>query len=92
MNELINKLRLDAGIARIDTRYMPYLVVINKEGNTIDPLFGLEKFAELIVQECVTQLRKEGERAKIQAFTGSTYKFTYMNEAANIIKRHFGGD
>ena len=48
------------------------------------------KFAELIVQECVTQLRKEGERAKIQAFTGSTYKFTYMNEAANVIKRHFG--
>ena len=90
MNELINKLRLDAGIARL--KDSANLVVINKEGNIIDPLFGLEKFAELIVQECVTQLRKEGERAKIQAFTGSTYKFTYMNEAANIIKRHFGGD
>ena len=50
----------------------------------------LEKFVEVIVRECEKLLREEGERAKIQAFTGSTYKFTYMNEAANVIKRHFG--
>jgi hypothetical protein len=50
----------------------------------------LEKFVEVIVRECEKVLREEGERAKIQAFTGSTYKFTYMNEAANVIKRHFG--
>lgn len=61
----------------------------NDEDYIVSPL-ELEMFANLIVQECVTQLRKEGERAKIQAFTGSTYKFTYMNEAANVIKRHFG--
>ena len=50
----------------------------------------LDKFVELIARDCEDRLRKEGERAKIQAFTGSTYKFTYMNDAANIIKRHFG--
>ena len=51
---------------------------------------ALNNFAELIARDCEKLLREEGERAKIQAFTGSTYKFTYMNEAANVIKRHFG--
>jgi hypothetical protein len=49
-----------------------------------------DKFAELIVQECVQRLRQEGELATIQAFVGSTYKYAYMNEAANIVKKHFG--
>ena len=49
-----------------------------------------QKFAELIVRECEQRLRKEGELAKIQAFTGSEYKFAYMNQAANIVKQHFG--
>ena len=53
MNELIDKLRLDAGIARL--KDSANLVVINKEGNIIDPLFGLEKFAELIIRECLDQ-------------------------------------
>ena len=86
--ELVNSLRLDAGIARLDDNRT--MVAINKMGDIINSKVGLENFAELIVRECVTQLRREGERAKIQAFTGSTYKFTYMNEAANVIKRHFG--
>ena len=50
MNELINNLRLDAGIAQL--KDAPRLVVIDREGNVIDPLIGLEKFAELIVREC----------------------------------------
>ena len=50
MNELINNLRLDAGIAQLKDD--PRLVVIDREGNVIDPLIGLEKFAELIVREC----------------------------------------
>ena len=50
MNELINNLRLDAGIAQLKDD--PRLVVIDREGNVIDPLIGLEKFAELIVGEC----------------------------------------
>ena len=49
-----------------------------------------EKFTQLIVQECVQRLRQEGELATIQAFVGSTYKYAYMNEAANIVKKHFG--
>jgi hypothetical protein len=86
--ELVDSLRLDAGIAILDDNRT--MVAINKMGDIINSKVGFENFAELIVQECVTQLRREGERAKIQAFTGSTYKFTYMNEAANVIKRHFG--
>ena len=50
MNELINNLRLDAGISQLKDD--PRLVVIDREGNVIDPLIGLEKFAELIVREC----------------------------------------
>ena len=51
MNERIDNLRLDAGISRLKDD--PRLVVIDREGNVIDPLIGLEKFAELIVRECV---------------------------------------
>ena len=50
MKERINELRLDAGIGRIHE--MPYLVTVNKEGEIIDPLVGLEKFAEMIIREC----------------------------------------
>ena len=50
MNERINNLRLDAGIAQLKDD--PRLVVIDCEGNVIDPLIGLKKFAELLVKEC----------------------------------------
>ena len=82
--ELVNSLRLDAGIAMLDDNGT--MVALNKMGDIIDPKVGLENFAELIVRECEKLLREEGGRAKIQAFT----KFTYMNEAVNVIKRHFG--
>ena len=73
MNELIDNLRLDAGIARL--KDSANLVVINKEGNIIDPLFGLEKFAELIVKECLAQFdRAEGDWDYVQL----------------LIKNHFG--
>ena len=49
MKERLNELRLDAGIAQLKDD--PRLVVIDREGNVIDPLIGLEKFAELIVEE-----------------------------------------
>ena len=50
------------------------------------------KFAELIVKECVDGLRLEGELGKIQTVSGPSgiYKLAFMNEAANIIKEHFG--
>ena len=50
MNERLNELRLDAGISQLQDD--PRLVVIDRSGKVIDPLVGLEKFAELIVQEC----------------------------------------
>ena len=50
MNERINNLRLDAGISQLKDD--PRLVVIDRQGNVIDPLIGLEKFAELIVRKC----------------------------------------
>jgi hypothetical protein len=52
MKSKLNELRLDAGIARIENQQ--WLCVLDKEtGMMIDPLIGLEKFAELIVAECV---------------------------------------
>ena len=54
MNERINELRLDAGIGRLNE--VPYLVAVNKEGEIIDPLEGLQQFAELIIAECCVAL------------------------------------
>jgi hypothetical protein len=51
MKTKLNELRLDAGIARIENQQ--WLCVLDKEtGMMIDPLIGLEKFAQLIVREC----------------------------------------
>ena len=49
MNERLNNLRLDAGISQLKDD--PRLVVIDRAGNVIDPLIGLEKFAQLIIQD-----------------------------------------
>jgi len=54
MKSKLNELRLDAGIARIENQQ--WLCVLDKEtGMMIDPLIGLEKFAELIVRECINR-------------------------------------
>ena len=62
MNELFNELRLEAGIARLEDD--PWLAVVDKNGKVIDPLIGLEKFAELIIRESAKFLdtRKVGCR------------------------------
>ena len=57
MNEKINSLRLDAGISTLEND--PRLVVINKNGEVIDPMIGLEKFAELIIRECAEVALRE---------------------------------
>jgi hypothetical protein len=60
MKNKLNELRLDAGIARIENQ--KWLCVLDKEtGMMIDPMIGLEKFAELIVQECLAQVDKVDE-------------------------------
>ena len=77
MNEQINNLRLDAGISTLHDA--PYLVAINKSGEIIDPIIGLEKFAELIVAECIEQV-----------ITGPNGPAHYAVEAALRLKKHFG--
>ena len=51
MNERIKELALDAGISRLQDDLR--LVVVDSNGDAIDPMSGLEKFAELIIQECI---------------------------------------
>ena len=58
MKSKLNELRLDAGIARIENQQ--WLCVLDKEtGMMIDPMIGLEKFAELIVRECMRQVQEQ---------------------------------
>ena len=68
MNEHLNELRLKAGIARIEED--PWLVVINKEGDVIDPLIGLEKFAQLVVEECLGLCEDERDISAIKEHFG----------------------
>lgn len=51
-----------------------------------------EKFAELIVKDCMERLRQEGRLGKIQLVSEpyNTYKFAAMYDAAIILKDHFG--
>jgi hypothetical protein len=86
MNELIDSFRLYAGIARVHNSAQ--LVVIDEHGNIIDPLIGLEKFAELIIQECISQVKLElGNRGLLLSNppqNGGVW------DACNNIRRRFG--
>ena len=64
MKSKLNELRLDAGIARIENQQ--WLCVLDKEtGMLIDPMIGLEKFAELIVRECALQCNHNDDMDRI---------------------------
>ena len=76
MNKRLNELRLDAGIAQLKDD--PRLVVIDCEGNVIDPLIGLEKFAELIVREAIEACEKNS-MLDLDAW-----------QRSEQIKKHFG--
>ncbi len=82
MNELINNLRLDAGISQLKDD--PRLVVIDREGNVIDPLIGLEKFAELIISECARVGREH-----VLEKSGVSKDYTGIVYVENAIKDHF---
>mgnify|MGYP007089914256 CR=1 FL=1 len=79
MNERINELRLDAGLSRLHE--VPYMVAVNKEGEIIEPLEGLQKFAELIVRECIDTLDFHG-------FEDAIPYVKWM--ATNKLGQHFG--
>lgn len=59
INPKIDYLRISVGIAR--TADGPTLVVIKKDGTVEDPLVGLQKFAELIVNECINVLHEAAD-------------------------------
>ena len=88
MNEKLNELRLDAGIARIDQQW---LCVVGKEtGMLIDPVIGLEKFAELIIKECINELEVS---KKVDPYTGEVFECEYnlcISEQILTLKEHFG--
>ena len=85
MNEIINNLRLDAGIAQLKDD--PRLVVIDIEGNVIDPLVGLEKFAELIVLECAKCMTTPQIQAK---WPDDAVMKTVLDVLVGDMKEHFG--
>ena len=80
MNERINDLRLEAGIGRLHE--VPYMVAVNKEGELIEPLEGLQKFAELIVEECCNRLGEE-------TILHDGYGYN-QHELYNRLRKHFG--
>jgi hypothetical protein len=74
MKNKLNELRLDAGIARIENQ--KWLCVLDKEtGMMVDPMIGLEKFAELIVRECAVIVGSMEEPHQ---------------DIAKLVKQHFG--
>ena len=85
MNTHLNVLRLKAGISRLEDDHR--LVVINKEGNVIDPLIGLEKFAELIVKECATII--DDIPTTPQGVWSDGY-YEGCRDSAKAIQKHFG--
>ena len=85
MNERINQLRLEAGISRLHDE-PKFMVAVSKEGTVIEPLDGLEKFAELIVLECSKVIVNGGYR---NPALGEKHPLT-RPEIAKMIKEHFG--
>lgn len=89
MKEILNDLRLEAGISRLVND--PRLVVINKEGIIIDPLDGLEKFAELIINECIDIVKPTQEHeAWAGSYLGGEDGIELLHLKINDVKRHFG--
>ena len=84
--ELIDDLRLEAGISRLHDNVT--LIAVTKEGGINDPLVGLEKFAELIVQECLDILNDE--RYNRTMLTVNPVESGAIYDAQYNIKSHFG--
>lgn len=82
MNERINELRLEAGISRLHDE-PKFMVAVSKEGEVVEPLDGLEKFAELIVRECVAICQDIDGEDNIDARSG-------RQDCAVEIREHFG--
>jgi hypothetical protein len=91
MKSKLNELRLDAGIARIENQQ--WLCVLDKEtGMMIDPMIGLEKFAELIVRECIDKIETLRIPVSNTAAGEMACEWTYyaLGDIRDKIKEHFG--
>ncbi len=78
----INELRLDAGISRLHDE-PKFMVALSEEGTVLEPLDGLEKFAELIVRECIAICQDIDGEDNIDARLG-------RQDCAVEIREHFG--
>jgi hypothetical protein len=84
MNERINELRLEAGISRLHDE-PKFMVAVSKEGTVIEPLDGLEKFAELIVRETLNEMGEQMNKfGDDQSNNPTWYK------AMEAVGKHFG--
>jgi len=84
MNKRINELRLEAGISRLHDE-PKFMVAVSKEGTVIEPLDGLEKFAELIVQETIKQMAIQMDKFGDDQSNNSAW---YKSE--EVVKKCFG--
>jgi len=84
MNERIKELYSDAALYAFNQRFIPGVVRELQEVIT-------EKFAELIVRECMAQI-EEGKR-KVDVYRTDVYDIGYddgLTQAVETIKEHFG--
>ena len=83
MNEKLKELAHQAGLEfATNSVDMPIIVAV-KEGKLADPKAGLEKFAELIVKECVDTLEKR--------FMGDLNREDQeVRRCIDALKQHFG--
>lgn len=90
--ELVDNLRLDAGIARLTAEWDNALVCVNKEGKVIDPIGGLSIFAKLIVEECIKSISPDKELPqKFDMETLDTFIIDAVRtECVAEIKKRFG--
>ena len=77
MHEKLNKMRIEAGIARLE--HEPWLAVIDEKCNAIDPLIGLQEFAELIIDECIRTCYNMPDDADIDVYGHITGYAGYRN-------------
>jgi hypothetical protein len=81
MNQYLDYHRISAGISRLTDD--PRLVVINKEGDVIDPLIGLQLYGEAVVKDCLVEIHK------LSSESGDTQKIA-LSEAMLAISKKFG--
>jgi hypothetical protein len=81
MKPYLNELRIKAGIARLEDECS--LVVINKEGNVIDPLIGLQLYGEAIVRDCIIEIDTLAHES------GDAQKLA-LSEAMLVIMKKYG--